>query len=73
MSLKITVHTKTGKKLSYYPVDWADDSQAKQWWLQAIDISDYAVQFGHFIIDSSNIDFVEFRMKRVTKKVIGTT
>lgn len=57
--IKVTIYTKTGNKISYYPSDGWDESQARNWWLRAVEDPSSAVRFGRFIMPAANIDYVE--------------
>lgn len=54
---KVIVHTKTGKKLVYYPTSPFED--LKYFWLNNGVYGEGAVSFGRFIVLKSEIAFVE--------------
>lgn len=56
--MKITVHTRSGKKLTYSS-EFKTAKEAKTWWMYAINDSSSAVSFGRFTIISTQIDYVE--------------
>lgn len=57
--IKLVVHTKTGKKLTYYPSSWDTESQALTWWMHALNGREEVVAFGRFTMAVADIDFVE--------------
>lgn len=54
MKRKVTVHTKTGKKLVYYDAD----PDPKSDWMKYLTDSN-TVFFGRFVIPKVNVDYVE--------------
>ena len=57
--MRVTVHTKTGKKLVSFP-EVVDSEEYQKWWMNHGAFGDGTVRIGRFVITKENIDFVEF-------------
>lgn len=54
---KVIVHTKTGKKLTYY----SKLENVEALWMNYVSTPEGSVGFGRYTIPRTNIDFVEFQ------------